>query len=915
LRVKVSLFRKYVALFLAIVCLALLVNGTFGMWFSYQQHQAALIRIQQEQAVAAAAKIGQFIKEIEAQLGWTTHAQWSAGNLEQRIRDARRLLRQVPAITELAQLDSAGRERLRVSRVAMNVIGSQADFSQDVRFREAVAHKVYYGPVYFRRETEPYMTLALAGTQRDAGVSIAEVNLKLIWDVVSQIKVGEGGHAYVVDAEGRLIAHPDISLVLRNTDLSQLSQVQAARAAGAGIPFAQAQVAQDLQRREVLSAYATIAPLGWRVFIELPLEEAYAPLYASIKREGGMLLAGLALASIAGILLARKMVGPIRTLRAGAARIGSGDLSQRIAVKTGDELEALAEQFNDMASRLQESYADLEKKVESRTAELAQSVAELRALGEVSQAVNSTLDLETVLSTIVAKAVELSGTDAGEISEFDERRKEFLLRATHGMSEAMIAAFKDHHLGTGDIVRQAAAQREPIQIADMRRQPASAARDIVLEAGHRGLLIVPLLRPDRVAGALVVRRKKPGLFPKPTIDLLQTFAAQSVVAIQNARLFSEIEEKRRQLEIAGKQKSRFLAAASHDLRQPLHALSLYTATLKLQAASGVTGEIVTHIDHAVDSLSALVESLLDISRLDAGVVQVEPQSMSVRALLQRIEASYRPVAREKGLQFSVEAEDALVHTDPVLLERLMRNLVDNAFKYTASGGVTLHAEVAGPAARIAVRDTGPGIPVAERERVFEEFYQIGNPERDRARGLGLGLAIVRRLAQLLGLDVKLESEPGRGATFTVSVPLAPDARAEPRRPAATVAPSSRGLAGAQILVIDDEPEVRGGMTMLLEHLGCRVAACGGYAEAEQLLEKQALSVDLIIADFRLRQNESGIDTVRRLRARVGNVPVLLLTGDTAPERLREAQASGLRLLYKPISPKVLTENMLAALQR
>jgi two-component system, sensor histidine kinase len=289
--------------------------------------------------------------------------------------------------------------------------------------------------------------------------------------------------------------------------------------------------------------------------------------------------------------------------------------------------------------------------------------------------------------------------------------------------------------------------------------------------------------------------------------------------------------------------------------------------------------------------------------------------MSVRALLQRIEAGYRPVAREKGLQFRVEATDALVHTDPVLLERLMRNLVDNAFKYTATGSVTLHAEENGTAVRIVVRDTGRGIPAAERERVFEEFYQIGNPERDRSRGLGLGLAIVRRLAQLLGLEVKLESEPGCGATFAVSVPLAADARVALRAPAANVAPDSRGLAGAQILVIDDEPEVRGGMLMLLEHLGCRVAACGSYAEAEQLLDRQALGVDLIIADFRLRQDENGIETVRRLRTRLGNVPVLLLTGDTAPERLREAQASGLRLLYKPISPNELTKSMLAALRR
>ena len=744
-RVRVSLFRKYVALFLAVVCLALLISGTFGIWFSYREHRAALARIQREQAIAAAAKIGQFIKEIEAQLGWITQSPWSAGDLKQRIRDARRLLRQVPAITDLAELDSAGRERLRVSRVAINVIGSQKDYSQDVRFLEASARKVYYGPVNFRRETEPYLTLALAGTQRDAGVSIADVNLKLIWDVVSQIKVGEGGYAYVVDAEGRLIAHPDISLVLGNMDLSQLSQVRAARAGQSADSSAQVQVARDLHQREVLSASALIAPLGWRVFVELPLDEAYAPLYAQLKREGALLLAGLALASLAGLFLAGKMVGPIRALRAGAERIGRGDLGQRISIRTGDELEALAEQFNDMASRLQESYADLESKVENRTVEL--------------------------------------------------------------------------------------------------------------------------------------------------------------------------EQKSRQLELASQQKSRFLAAASHDLRQPLHALALYTEALKLQAGSGAGHEVVAHIDNAVAALSALVESFLDISRLDAGVVQPAPQPVAVRALLERIETGYRAQARDKGLGFRVEAIDATVHTDPLLLERVLRNLVDNAFKYTPAGSVTVRAKVEGSVVRLAVLDTGAGIPEAERERIFEEFYQIGNPERDRARGLGLGLAIVRRLAQLLGLNVELDSEPGRGSIFSVIAPLATGGPAA-MPPAGSVATtSSRALAGARILVIDDEPEVRGGMTMLLEHLGCRVSACGDYAEAEQLLERQPSGVDLIIADFRLRNNESGIDAVRRLRLRLGDVPVLLLTGDTAPERLKEAQSSGLSLLHKPVSRDRLTRTMLAALQR
>src|ERR1700726_1890878 len=244
-KIRSRLFTKYVALFVAVVAVALLSNGIFEVFFYYREHKASLIRIQHEQAEAAAAKIGQFVKEIESQLGWTTQLPWSAGSIETRRFDALRLLRQVPAITELAQVDSTGKERLRVSRLAMDVVDSGLDLSKDAKFTEAVAHKVYYGPVYFRRESEPYMTLSLAGTRKDAGVSIAEVNLKLIWDVVSQIKVGQRGHAYVVGAQGRLIAHPDISLVLRNTDMSRLAQVQAALAALAAVQAALAAQAEQ----------------------------------------------------------------------------------------------------------------------------------------------------------------------------------------------------------------------------------------------------------------------------------------------------------------------------------------------------------------------------------------------------------------------------------------------------------------------------------------------------------------------------------------------------------------------------------------------------------------------------------------------------------------------------------------------
>ncbi|MBV8927081.1 MAG: HAMP domain-containing protein, partial [Bradyrhizobium sp.] len=434
-RIRSRLFTKYVALFVAVVAIALLSNGIFEVIFYYREHKAALIRIQQEQAEAAAAKISQFIKEIESQLGWTTQLPWSAASLENRRFDALRLLRQVPAITELAQIDSTGHERLRVSRLAMDVVDSGLDLSQDPKFTEAVAHKVYYGPVYFRRESEPYMTLALAGTRKDAGVSIAEVNLKLIWDVVSQIKVGEHGHAYVIGARGRLIAHPDISLVLRNTDMSKLPQVMMAEANGGVIPQS-LENAKNIQGQEVLTAAAPILPLRWTMFVELPVEEAYASLYAALQRLTIVLLAASIFAVLAGIFLARRMVGPIQALRAGAERIGGGDFAQRIAIKTGDELEGLANQFNDMGARLQESYADLENKVESRTAELSESLQQQTATSEVLQVISTSPgQLEPVFRIMLENATRICQAEFGSL--FLRDGDKFRISAMHGVQSAV----------------------------------------------------------------------------------------------------------------------------------------------------------------------------------------------------------------------------------------------------------------------------------------------------------------------------------------------------------------------------------------------------------------------------------------------------------------------------------------------
>jgi len=768
------LFRKYVALFAAVVCVALLTNGLFEIWFYYRDHKAALIRIQREQAEAAADKIGRFIKEIESQLGWTTQMAQTASTPEQLQFDASRLLRQVPAVAELARLDASGREQLRVSRTAMDEIGSNTDFSNHPSFINAMANKVYYGPVYFRGESEPYMTIALAGAFRDVGVSVAEINLKFVFDLVSQIKVGRKGRAYVVDAQARLIAHPDISLVLRKLDLSSLAQVRAARAVGEALLGA-VQVANDIEGRRVLTAYAPIAPLDWLVFVELPVDEVYEPLYATIGRTGLLLLAALGLAFLAGMFLARTMVVPIQALRAGAARIGSGDLGQRISVKTGDELEGLADQFNEMAGRLQDSYTDLEKKVKIRTRELAQSVSELRALGEVSQAVNSTLDLQNVLTTIVTKAVELSGADSGGIYVFDDLKQEFLLRATHGMDQAMIAELLKQRIGL-DNSFVAIRQGEPIHIPDIREEPPNPINAIILRAGYRAQLAAPLTQRGQIVGLLVVRRREPGRFPKGTVDLIKTFAAQSGLAMQNARLFGEIDEKSHQLEVESKHKSQFLANMSHELRTPLNAIIGYTELI-LDNIYGETPERMRQVIERLQTngrhLLGLINDVLDLTKIEAGQLTLALADYSLKEVVDGVIIALEPLAVEKRLAFKAYLPARLPtgHGDERRLSQVLLNLVGNAIKFTDKGEVAIKASEANGSFTVAVCDSGPGISQSDQARIFGEFQQADSSSTRRKGGTGLGLSIAKRIIEMHNGRIWVESDVDKGSTFFFTLPV------------------------------------------------------------------------------------------------------------------------------------------------
>jgi signal transduction histidine kinase len=780
-----ALFRKYVALFLIVVCIALLSNGVFELWFSWQEHRTSLVRFQREQAEAAAAKISQFIKEIERQIGWTTELPWSTDTMEQRRFDALRLLHQVPAITELSQLDDSGLERMRVSRLAMDAIATNVDYSKDPKFTEAVANKIYYGPIYFHRESEPYMTLSMAGKRKESGVSVAEVNLKFIWDVISQIKVGEHGQAFVVDTQGRLVAHPDISLVLRNIDLSNLAQVKSARQSNNDKAQDQLQEAEDIRHHRVLTAFAHVVPLGWLVFVELPLEEAYAPLNALLLRSSLLLLGGLIFASLAGIFLARKMVVPIQILRTGAARIGSGDLTQRISIRTGDELEGLAAQFNDMAGKLQESYADLERKVEVRTAELAQSVSESRALGEVGQAINSSLELDTVLSTIVAKAVELSATDAGAIYVFDNQSEEFHLSATYGMPEEIVAEIRGRHLREQDFRFDGQEQQKgTVQVPDLRSEKSSPVNDIVIRAGYRALLIVPLLRSERVVGVLVVRRRAPGSFAPSTVNLLETFATQSVLAIQNARLFREIEDKSRQIEIASQHKSQFLANMSHELRTPLNAILGYTELILDKIYGEPTNEmrgVLQRINANGRHLLGLINEVLDLSKIEAGQLVLSLADYSMRDVVYGVFSAVEPLANEKSLHLKVDVPKDLPNGrgDERRLTQVLMNLVGNAIKFTDFGEVTIRASTAVGSYAVDVSDTGPGVSSSDSEKIFDEFQQADSSATKTKGGTGLGLSIAKRIVEMHGGRIWVDSQLGVGSTFSFVVPIKVQHQKEP----------------------------------------------------------------------------------------------------------------------------------------
>ena len=601
---------------MTLVAAAVVSVGLTELYFSYQDSKKALTRFERDKASSAATSIEQLVQnlllELEA-VAQPTAASGTAG-LKQRNEDFHRLLDRDSSVSRVSYVDASGSEQVRTSALETDRIRSGTDLSRSPKFLAARAKHEYFGPVYFENGS-PHLTVSVAERAPGRGAVVAEIDLRSIRQVIDRARVGSAGYAYAVDSRGELVTHPNINLVLRHTSFASLPQVRAALRGSGKAPADAATTGRDQDGTKVLSAFQIIEPLGWRVFVEQPLSEAFAPLKSAIWRTALLLVAFLLLAIATSVLLARRLVRPIESIQAAAAKIGSGSLNQRIEIPSNDELGALAEEFNRMAARLQESYSGLEQKVEERTKELGTALREL-------------------------------------------------------------------------------------------------------------------------------------------------------------------DQKSRELEAASRHKSQFLANMSHELRTPLNAIIGFTQVLGEKLFGEVNekqaeylGDILSSANH----LLALINDILDLSKVEAGQVELEVSSFSLREALERGVVMVRERATNDGVQVVLATNGGvdLVTGDERRISQVIFNLLSNAVKFTPTGGaVGVRATRVDGEVRVSVTDTGPGIAALDHERIFEEFQQTEAGVEQR-EGTGLGLALSKRLVELHGGRIWVDSELGKGSTFVFSLPPRP----------------------------------------------------------------------------------------------------------------------------------------------
>jgi signal transduction histidine kinase len=607
------LVRKYFFIFAALIGGGMITSGLLEIYFRFYENQEQIAATQAEAAKAAVSKIAQYVLEIEGQMKTATLSRVVAVNgLVPEYRfELSKLLYVAPAISEVAALDEQGTAQLHVSRFRALDPSEKTDYSKSAAFLQSQQGVTFFGRVYFLRDTEPYMSMAVPIERFPGsviGVLLAEVNLRYIWEIVRDIRVGKAGYAYIVARSGDIIAHPDIDLVLKRQKADHLEQVKAALRPAPVIQKPESMVTSSLSDEKVLSSYAFLPGLDWAVVVEQPLGEAYETLYASLFRTSTLLLLGFGMALLAAAYVARRVVRPLHTLQRGVERIGKGDLDFRLQIATGDEIQTLAEEFNEMAAALRDAYANLEDKVRERTQELV---------------------------------------------------------------------------------------------------------------------------------------------------------------IANERL-KEVD----------KMKSQFLSNVSHELKTPLTAIG----SLVDNMIDGLTGPLngkqtryMTGVKESTERLARLISDLLDLSVIETGKTEMKPARFSLDGLIREVVENLKPLAVEKGISMDISHANGerTAWADRDKVTQVLTNLIINAVKFSPAGG-SLRLGMApasdGSFLEVSVSDTGPGIAPTEVERIFQEFYQISQPGREKTAGVGLGLAISKKLVEMHGGKIRVESVPGRGSTFFFTLP-------------------------------------------------------------------------------------------------------------------------------------------------
>ena len=571
---------------------------------------------------------------------------------------------------------------------------------------------------------------------------------------------------------------------------------------------------------------------------------------------------------------------------------------------THDELAASASELRDTAERLQVSSGKLEERVEQRTQELKEALQEQTALAEVFKEISrSSFDLQKLLDQLVDLAARLCAANSANIWRPSGEAYQIAAAFGHTPEHKERLDRLSVRPGRDTGVGRALLERTVVHIVDIQN-------DIELHqglkaGGNRTMIAIPLMRESVPIGVLVILRQTLRPFTEREIELATTVADQAVIALENVRLFEALQASTRELDEANRAKSRFIAAASHDLRQPLHALGLFVARLQGRVKAAERSRIVEQIDASVAAMNELFNDLLDMSKLDSGVLAPNISEFPIAQLLERTESTFSAAARKKGLSLRIVRNSGWVRSDFILLERILMNLVSNAVSYTARGKVVVGCRLRGRHLRIDVFDRGPGIPEDEHISIFREFYQLGDPRRERQGGMGLGLAIVDRLCRLLKHEIDLASALGKGSRFSVLVPSVA-ARAWIVDPKDSVHPTPDSIGGKLVVVIDDDPLVLDSTGGLLRSWGCQVLTAGSARVALAGLADCNQSPDLIISDYQLSDGQTGIVAIEELRKSLNlPIPAFLISGDTAPERMREARTSGYHLLHKPVRPRAL----------